>query len=61
MADQSLFSELRERKVVQVAAIYGAVAWGLTEVVVTIVQQLFLPSCHYLAPIPGVLRGHWAS
>lgn len=43
MAERSLFSELRERKVVQAAAIYGAVAWGLTEVVVTIVQQLFLP------------------
>ena len=43
MADRSLFAELRERKVVQVAAIYGAVAWGVTEVVVTIVEQLFLP------------------
>ena len=43
MASRSLFTELRERKVVQVAAIYGAVAWGMTEVVVTIVQQLFLP------------------
>lgn len=43
MAEQSLFSELRERKVVQVAAIYGAVAWGMTEIVVTIVEQLFLP------------------
>jgi adenylate cyclase len=43
MGDRSFFSELRERKVVQAAAIYGAVAWGVTEVVVTIVQQLFLP------------------
>ena len=43
MTDRSLFSELRQRKVVQAAAIYGAVAWGLTEVVVTIVEQLFLP------------------
>ncbi len=43
MADRSFFSELRERKVVQAAAIYGAVAWGLTEVIVTIVEQLFLP------------------
>jgi hypothetical protein len=33
----------RGRKVVQAAAIYGAVAWGVTEVVVTIVEQLFLP------------------
>ena len=43
MAERSFFSELRERKVVQAAAIYGAVAWGVTEVVVTIVEQLFLP------------------
>jgi TolB-like protein/tetratricopeptide (TPR) repeat protein len=43
MANRSLFSELRERKVVQVAAIYIAVAWGVTEAVVTIVEQLFLP------------------
>ena len=43
MTRRSLFSELRERKVFQVAAIYGAGAWGLTEVIVTIVQQLFLP------------------
>ena len=39
---QPFFAELRKRKVVQVAAIYGAVAWGVTEVVVTIVEQLFL-------------------
>ena len=43
MSDRSLFSELRERKVVQSAAIYGAVAWGVTEVIVTVVEQLFLP------------------
>lgn len=43
MTDRSLFSELRHRKVVQTAAIYGAVAWGVTEVIVTIVEQLFLP------------------
>lgn len=43
MAKPSLFAELRKRKVVQAAAIYGAVAWGVTEVVVTIVEQLFLP------------------
>ena len=39
----SFFAELRRRKVVQSAAIYGAVAWGVTEVLVTIVEQLFLP------------------
>jgi len=43
MPEQSFFTELRKRKVVQAAAIYGAVAWGVTEVVVTIVEQLFLP------------------
>jgi len=43
MPEQSFFAELRKRKVVQAAAIYGAVAWGVTEVVVTIVEQLFLP------------------
>lgn len=43
MAEWSFFAELRKRKVVQMAAIYGAVAWGVTEVVVTIVEQLFLP------------------
>lgn len=43
MAERFFFAELRKRKVVQAAAIYGAVAWGLTEVVVTIVEQLFLP------------------
>jgi TolB-like protein/Flp pilus assembly protein TadD len=43
MAERSFFAELRKRKVIQSAAIYGAVAWGVTEVVVTIVEQLFLP------------------
>lgn len=43
MAEDSFWAELRKRKVVQAAAIYGAVAWGATEVVVTIVEQLFLP------------------
>ena len=43
MSDGSFFAELRKRKVVQSAAIYGAVAWGVTEVLVTVVEQLFLP------------------
>ena len=43
MPGDSFFSELRKRKVVQSAAIYGAVAWGVTEIVVTVVEQLFLP------------------
>ena len=43
MAGDTFFSELRRRRVFRAAAIYGAVAWGLTEVIVTIVEQLFLP------------------
>lgn len=43
MPGSSLFSELRERKVPQAAAIYVAVAWGVTEIAVTVVEQLFLP------------------
>ena len=43
MPQRSFFAELRKRKVVQSAAIYGAVAWGVTEIVVTVVEQLFLP------------------
>ncbi len=43
MAGASFFGELRKRKVLQAAAIYGAVAWGVTEIIVTVVEQLFLP------------------
>ncbi len=43
MAGDSFFGELRRRKVLQAAAIYVAVAWGVVEIVVTIVEQLFLP------------------
>ncbi len=44
MAGDSFFTELRKRRVFRAAAIYGAVAWGLTEVIVTIVEQLYLPA-----------------
>ncbi len=44
MAGDSFFSELSKRRVFRAAAIYGAVAWGLTEVIVTVVEQLFLPA-----------------
>ena len=44
MSEGSFFAELRKRRVIQVAAIYGAVAWGVTEILVTIVEQLFLPA-----------------
>ncbi len=43
MPGSSFLGELRERKVPQAAAIYVAVAWGVTEIVVTVVEQLFLP------------------
>lgn len=43
MAGGSFFSELRRRKVLQAAAIYGAVAWGVTEIIVTVTEQLYLP------------------
>jgi len=43
MLGSAFLRELRRRKVLQAAAIYGAVAWGVTEVVVTVVEQLFLP------------------
>ncbi len=57
MAKQSFFAELKKRKVVQVAAIYGAVAWGLTEVVVTIVEQLFLPQWVATLSVIGFVVG----
>jgi hypothetical protein len=43
VSDSSFLKELQKRKVLQSAAIYGAIAWGVTEVLVTIVEQLYLP------------------
>jgi TolB-like protein/tetratricopeptide (TPR) repeat protein len=43
MSNKSFFEELRKRKVLQAAAIYFALAFGVVEVVVLIVEQLFLP------------------
>lgn len=57
MAEWSFFSEMRKRKVVHVAAIYGAVAWGVTEVVVTIVEQLFLPQLVATFTVIGFVVG----
>jgi TolB-like protein/Flp pilus assembly protein TadD len=57
MPDDSLFSELRKRKVVQAAAIYGAVAWGVTEVVVTVTDQLFLPRWVSTVAVLGFVVG----
>jgi len=36
--------ELRKRKVFQTAAVYIAVAWGATEILVTVAERLFLPA-----------------
>jgi len=53
----SFFTELRRRKVVQTAAIYGALAWGVTEIVVTIVEQLFLPQWISTLAVIGFVVG----
>jgi TolB-like protein/tetratricopeptide (TPR) repeat protein len=57
MGQPSLFTDLRKRKVVQVAAIYGAVAWGVTEGVVTISEQLFLPQWISTLAVIGFVVG----
>jgi len=57
MSGRSLFEELRRRKVVQAAAIYGAIAWGVTEVVVTVVDQLFLPQWISTLAVIGFVVG----
>ena len=57
MAGNSFFSELRKRKVLQAAAIYGAVAWGVTEVLVTVVEQLLLPQWVSTLTVIGFVVG----
>lgn len=57
MANSSFFQELRKRKVLQAAAIYGAVAWGVTEIVVTVVEQLFLPQLVATLAVIGFVVG----
>jgi TolB-like protein/tetratricopeptide (TPR) repeat protein len=57
MAGRSLFGELRKRKVAQAAAIYGAVAWGVTEVLVTVVEHLFLPQWVSTLTVIGFVVG----
>ena len=57
MPGNSFFAELRRRKVVQAAAIYGAVAWGVTEVAVTVVEQLFLPQWVATLAVIGFVVG----
>ena len=53
----SFFAELRRRKVPQAAAIYVAVAWGVTEIVVTVVAQLFLPQWVATLAVIGFVVG----
>ena len=57
MPEQSFFKELQRRKVVQAAAIYGAVAWGVTEIVVTVTEQLFLPQWLSTLAVIGFVVG----
>ena len=57
MIGGSFFFELRKRKVLQTAAIYGAVAWGVTEVAVTVVEQLFLPQWVATLAVIGFVVG----
>ena len=57
MAGASFFAELRKRKVLQAAAIYGAVSWGVTEVVVTVTEQLFLPQWISTLAVIGFVVG----
>ena len=44
MAGNSFFVELRKRKVFKTAAVYIAVAWGATEILVTVAERLFMPA-----------------
>jgi TolB-like protein/Flp pilus assembly protein TadD len=57
MPGQSFFKELQRRKVLQAAAIYGAVAWGVTEMVVTVTEQLFLPQWLSTLAVIGFVVG----
>ncbi len=57
MTDNSFFGELRKRKVIQAAAIYCAVAWGVVEIVVTVVEQLFLPQWVSTLAVIGFVVG----
>jgi hypothetical protein len=42
MAENSFFIELRKRKIFHTAAVYIAVAWGATEILVTVAERLFM-------------------
>ena len=57
MPESGFIAELRKRKVIQVAAIYVAVAWGVTEITVTVVDQLFLPPWVSTLAVIGFIAG----
>ena len=57
MVNNSFLTELRRRKVLKSAAIYGAVAWGVTEIAVTVVEQLFLPQWISTLAVIGFVVG----
>lgn len=57
MSDNGFITELRKRKVFQVAAVYVAVAWGVTEITVTVVEQLFLPTWVSTLAVLGFIVG----
>jgi TolB-like protein/Tfp pilus assembly protein PilF len=57
MSDNSFFRELRKRKVFQTAAIYVAVAFGVVEIMVTVVEQLFLPQWVSTLAVIGFVMG----
>ncbi len=57
MSKDSFYTELLKRKVVQAAAIYVAVAWGVTEILVTVVEQLFLPQWVSTLAVIGFVVG----
>jgi TolB-like protein len=57
MSGQSFFKELQRRKVLQAAAIYGAVSWGVTEIIVTVTEQLFLPQWLSTLAVIGFVVG----
>ena len=57
MPDSGFIAELRKRKVFQVAAIYIAVAWGVTEIAVTVVDQLYLPPWVSTLAVIGFIVG----
>jgi TolB-like protein/tetratricopeptide (TPR) repeat protein len=57
MPESGFIAELRKRKVFQVAAIYVAVSWGVTEIAVTVVEQLFLPRWVSTLAVIGFIAG----